>query len=151
MSRIGLSFRLLDCVERVVCSRLVTIPRNNKGHAKANERPAAPLGIREWGSARITVGRFTQGWVSFPNRHFPFDLCPAPPPSLPTTGVTLPPGNPSCSRLLLTGIDGDGPSPAPRRRPGAASRTPFSATTRPLDPVPAPKFDIRACDSREGR
>ncbi len=48
-------------------------------------------------------------------------------PILPSPGSTaelsdhecnVPPGNPNCSCLLLTGIDGDRPRPAPRRRPG---------------------------------
>ena len=34
------------------------------------------------------------------SRHFLFNLRPAPPPSFPTTSVTLPRGNPSCSRFL---------------------------------------------------
>ena len=36
-------------------------------------------------------------------RHLPFDLRPAPPPSFSSTSVTPPPGNPSCSRLFLSG------------------------------------------------
>ncbi len=57
-------------------------------------------------------------WNAGPHtRHFSFDLRLAPSPSFPSTSVT-PPENPSSSRLLLTGIDGDRPSPAPRRRPG---------------------------------
>ena len=41
-----------------------------------------------------------------------------PPPSFPCTTVTPLPRKSSSSRLRLTGIDGDRPSPAPRRRPG---------------------------------
>ncbi len=34
---------------------------------------------------------------------------PAPPPTYPNMSVTLPPGNPRASYVLLTGIDGDSP------------------------------------------
>ena len=51
--------------------------------------------------------------------------------------VTSPPASPSSSRLLLSGLDGDGPSPAPRRRPGGPVGQPSAARSCLNRPRPA--------------
>ncbi len=85
---------------------------------------AEPAGARHMATGKPTPSRRAlesfQCPGTFSIRNLPFDLRPAPPPSVPSTSVTPRPSRLSNTKtiLLTAGINGDRPSPAARRRPG---------------------------------